>query len=96
VALSLCPLLSRQLIVCNPTPRYTPERLSEPIRVLTLSLVGPGSLLVLKPPSLLLAGGSERGGCSSNSLPSSRSPCLVSLLCIAVYGPLGAVRVRLS
>jgi hypothetical protein len=41
VALSLCPLLSRQLIVCNPTPRNTPERLREPIFVLTLSLVEP-------------------------------------------------------
>ena len=50
MALSLCPLRSRQLIVCNPTPRNTPERLSEPIRVLTLSLVEPEDLLVLPLP----------------------------------------------
>src|SRR5215216_2670228 len=40
VALSPRPLLSRQLIVGKPTPRHTPKRLSEPILVLTLSLVG--------------------------------------------------------
>src|SRR5215208_4255322 len=40
VALSPRPLLSRQLIVGKPTPRHAPERLSEPVLVLTLSLVG--------------------------------------------------------
>ena len=33
-------LFLRKLVVSNPSPHHTPKRLSEPIRVLTLSLVG--------------------------------------------------------
>jgi len=75
VALSLCPLLSRQLIVCNPTPRNTPERLSEPILLLSLSLVEPESLLVLEASSSLQAGGGATGVGEDDvqPLPTSRS-----------------------
>lgn len=48
---------ARKLVVSNRTPRHASKRLSEPVMVLTISLVEPENLLVLEPPSVLQAGG---------------------------------------
>jgi hypothetical protein len=47
IALLFLSYFTRRLIIRKPTPRHTPERLSEPIHILTVSLVEPESLLVL-------------------------------------------------